>query len=77
MYDKSYQLLVSYSLVPQQAENVNNHPVDGSESGMIDNIDPLMSLEMVLYTCMKAPIDKKLLDEVLILDITVSLLLRN
>jgi len=58
-------------------ENVNNHPVDGSESGMVDNINPQMSLEMALYTCMKAPIDKKLLDEVLLMDITASLLLRN
>jgi len=64
-------------LVPQQAENVNNHPVDGSESGMIDNIDPQMSPKMALYACMKAPIDKKLLDEVLLMDITVSSLLRN
>jgi len=61
-------------LVPQQAGNVYNHPVDGSESGMIDNIDPQMSLAMALYTCMKAPIDKKLLDEVLLMDIIVSLL---
>ena len=44
---------------------------------MIDNIDPQMSLAMALYMCMKAPIDKKLLDEVLLMDIIVSLLLRN
>ncbi|KIM88059.1 hypothetical protein PILCRDRAFT_3754 [Piloderma croceum F 1598] len=64
--DIGSQSLASTSLSQHflQAENVNNHPVDGSESGMIDNIDPLMSPEMVLYTCMKAPIDKKLLDEV-------------
>ena len=77
MHDKSYYPLVSYCLVPQQVENVNKDHVHGSESDMVDNIDLQISPEIALYTCMTAPIDMKLRDEVLLMDFTVFFLSRN
>jgi len=59
-------------LVPQQAENANNYLVDGSESGMVDNTKHHILPEMALYTCMTAPVDTKLLDEVLLMNITMA-----
>ena len=44
---------------------------------MVDNIDLQISLEIALYTCRTAPIDMRLLDEVLLMDFTVSFLSRN